>query len=206
MPKRFGHTYSKHGEHAMNPMRPSRTIALAALCLFAGTAYAHPGHSPTGFAGGLAHPLLGLDHLLAMIAIGLWAAQQGGRALWAVPATFVGAMALGGGLAWAGLSLPHVETGIAVSVLVLGLLIATRRQWSVTAGIAFAAGFAIFHGYAHGLEMPLAASPALYGLGFMLATLGLHGLGIAGNLIGRHAVQLTGAGIAATGLAMIFAL
>jgi urease accessory protein len=192
----------------MNPIKPSHPFVLAALSLFAGTASAHTGDhaTVTGFVGGLAHPLTGLDHLLAMIAIGLWAAQQGGRALWAVPAAFVGAMVLGGMLAWSGIGLPHVETAIALSVLVLGLLIATRRQWAVTAGMALAAGFALFHGYAHGLEMPLAASPALYGLGFVLATLGLHGLGIAGSLIGRHTVQVTGAGIAVTGLALIFAL
>jgi len=191
----------------MNPMKNYRTIALTALCLFAGTASAHTGsHTVTGFVSGLAHPLLGLDHLLAMVAIGLWAAQQGGRALWAVPAAFVGAMGMSGGLAWAGLSLPYVETGIAASVLVLGLLIATQRQWAVTVGMAIAAGFALFHGYAHGLEMPQTTSPALYALGFVLATLGLHGLGMAGSLIGRRAVQVTGAGIAVTGLALIFAM
>jgi urease accessory protein len=191
----------------MNPMKHPRMIALTALCLVAGTASAHTGsHVVTGFISGLTHPLSGLDHLLAMIAIGLWAAQQGGRALWAVPTAFVVAMGLGGMLGWSGTALPHVETAIALSVLVLGLLIATRRQWAVTAGMALAAGFALFHGYAHGLEMPLAASPALYGLGFVLATLGLHGLGIAGSLIGRQAVQLAGAGIAVTGLALIFVM
>lgn len=191
----------------MNPIKHSRTFALAALSLFAGTAFAHTGeHTVSGFASGLAHPLMGLDHLLAMIAIGLWAAQQGGRSLWAVPAAFVGAMLLGGGLAWSGLPLPQVETAIALSVLALGLLIATRRQWALSSGMAIAAGFALFHGYAHGLEMPLAASPTKYGLGFVLATLCLHGAGIAGSLIGRHAVQLLGAGIAATGLALIFTM
>lgn len=191
----------------MNLMKHSRTIVLTALCLSAGTVSAHSGsHGVSGFAGGLAHPLLGLDHLLAMIAIGLWAAQQGGRALWAVPAAFVGAMLLGGGLAWAGLSLPHVETGIAASVLVLGLLIATRRQWALVAGMATAAGFALFHGYAHGLEMPPAASPVPYVLGFMLATGFLHGVGIAGGLIGRHATQAAGVGIAATGLALVLGM
>jgi urease accessory protein len=191
----------------MNLMKHSRTIALSALCLFAGTASAHTGsHTVTGFTSGLTHPLSGLDHLLAMIAIGLWAAQQGGRALWAVPATFVSALVLGGGLAWAGLSLPHVETGIAASVLVLGLLIATRRQWVVKAGMAIAAAFAIFHGYAHGLEMPQAASPALYALGFVLATVFLHGVGIAGSLSGRYAMQAAGAAIAASGLAMLFGM
>ena len=189
----------------MNPMKHSRTIVLTVLCLFAGTASAHTGnHTVTGFSSGLTHPLLGLDHLLAMIAIGLWAAQQGGRALWAVPAAFVGAMLTGGGMALAGLSLPHVETGIAASVLVLGLLIATRRQWAVKAGMAIAAGFALFHGYAHGLEMPQAASPALYALGFVLATVFLHGIGIAGSLIGRYAMQAAGVGIAASGMVMIF--
>ena len=188
----------------MKPMKHSRTIILTILCLFAGTASAHSGdHTASGFVGGLAHPLLGLDHLFAMIAIGLWAAQQGGRALWAVPAAFVGAMVLGGGLAWSGLALPHVETALALSVLVLGLLIATRRQWAVTAGMAIAAGFALFHGYAHGLEMPQAASPVPYGLGFVLATVCLHGAGIASSLIGRHAVRVAGIGIAATGLALI---
>jgi urease accessory protein len=108
-------------------------------------------------------------------------------------------------LAWSGIALPQVETAIALSVLVPGLLIATCRQWAVPAGMALAAGFALFHGYAHGLEMPLAASPALYGLGFALATLALHGLGMAGSLLRRHAVQLAGTGIAATGLALIFA-
>ena len=189
----------------MNPMKHSRTFVLAVLSLFAGTASAHTGdHTVTGFASGLTHPLSGLDHLLAMVAIGLWAAQQGGRALWAIPAAFVGAMLLGGAMALAGLSLPHVETGIAASVLVLGLLIATRRQWAVKAGMAIAAAFALFHGYAHGLEMPQAASPALYALGFVLATIFLHGTGIAGKLAGRHAMQAAGLGIAASGLAMIF--
>jgi urease accessory protein len=188
----------------MNPMKHSRTLALTVLCLIAGPASAHTGnHLVTGFTSGLTHPLSGLDHLLAMVAIGLWAAQQGGRALWLVPAAFVGAMMMGGGLAWAGVALPLAETGIAASVLVLGLLVATQRQWTLTAGMAIAAGFALFHGYAHGLEMPQAASPALYALGFVLATVCLHGVGIAGGLLGRRAMQVAGIGIAATGAAML---
>ena len=190
----------------MNLMKPSRTLAVAAMSLLAGTASAHTGDhaAVTGFSGGLAHPLMGLDHLFAMVAIGLWAAQQGGRALWAVPAAFVAAMVMGGMLAWSGIALPHVETAIALSVLALGLLIATRRQWAVTAGMALTAGFAVFHGYAHGLEMPQAASPVGYALGLVLATLCLHGMGVAGSLIGRRATQLAGAGIAVSGLALIF--
>jgi urease accessory protein len=187
----------------MNRMKHSRSITLAALCLYAGTASAHPGHAAAGFAGGLAHPFLGLDHLLAMIAIGLWATQQGGRALWAVPATFVGAMVLGGALAWSGWMLPHVETAIALSVLVLGLLIATQRRAPVMAGMGIAAVFALFHGYAHGLEMPQIASPALYALGFVVATASLHGVGIAGGLLGRRAIRMAGIGIAASGAALL---
>lgn len=191
----------------MKPMNHPRTLALAVLCLFAGTASAHTGdHTATGFASGLAHPLVGLDHLFAMIAVGLWAAQQGRRALWAVPAAFVGAMGLGGVLAWSGIALPHVETAIALSVLVLGLLIASRRQWAVTAGMALAAAFALFHGYAHGLEMPWAASPTRYAMGFVLATVCLHGVGIASSLIGRHAMKVAGIGIAATGLVLILGM
>lgn len=191
----------------MEPMKYSRTLALVVLSLFAGTAAAHTGHhTATGFASGLAHPLLGFDHLLAMIAIGLWAAQQGGRALWAVPTAFVGAMGLGGAWAWSGGALPQVEIAIALSVLVLGLLIATRRQWSVAVGMAIAAAFALFHGYAHGLEMPQATSPMPYALGFMLATVFLHGVGIASSRIGRHAVRVAGIGIAAAGLALMFSV
>lgn len=188
----------------MNSIKFVRSIAAAGLVLFAGTASAHTGdHAITGFFSGLTHPLLGLDHLLAMIAVGLWAAQQGGRALWAVPAAFVGAMLGGGALAVAGGVLPQVETAIVLSVLVLGLLIATRRQWAVPVGMAVAAAFALFHGYAHGLEMPQAASPALYAIGFVLATAFLHGVGIVSNRVGRHAVRLAGLGIAAAGLAFV---
>lgn len=186
-------------------MKFLRSIVLAVLCLFAGTAFAHTGgHAVTGFVSGLTHPLMGLDHLFAMIAIGLWAAQQGRQMRLAVPAAFVGVMILGVMLAWSGFALPHVETAIALSVLVLGLLIIAGRQWTVEAGVAIAAGFALFHGYAHGQEMPLAASPESYSLGFVLATLGLHGLGIVGGLLDRSGMQAAGTGIAAAGLALIF--
>lgn len=182
-----------------------RLVFPALLAFYAGAASAHTGHhAVAGFVSGLSHPLSGLDHLLAMVAIGLWAAQQGGRALWAVPAAFVGTMVLGGALALAGLALPHVETGIAASVLVLGLLVATRRQWGVAIGMAIAAAFALFHGYAHGLEMPQATSPALYALGFVLATAFLHGVGIAAGRFGRIAIQAAGVAIAASGAAMLF--
>lgn len=190
----------------MSSRKSFRWVAATVLALAAGTASAHTGeHAVVGFASGFTHPFLGLDHLLAMLAIGLWAAQQGGRALWAVPAAFVAAMGLGGALVWVGGALPQVETGIALSVLVLGLLIATRRQWAAPVGMAIAAGFALFHGYAHGLEMPQAASPALYALGFVLATASLHAAGIMSNRLGHRAVRWAGAAIAATGLALVVA-
>lgn len=182
----------------------SRTIFLVALSLFAGSASAHTGgHGITGFVGGLVHPLTGLDHLLAMVAVGLWAAQQGGRALWSVPAAFVGAMGIGAMLGWVGWIMPEVESGTAFSVMALGLLIATRRNVSIPAGMALVAVFALFHGLAHSLEMPQTASPAIYELGFVLTTVALHGAGIAGSLIGRYAIRVTGFGIAATGLVLM---
>lgn len=188
----------------MTPIQHSRMIALTILCLFAGTASAHTGHhTVTGFVSGLTHPLMGLDHLLAMIAVGLWAAQQGGRALWAVPVAFVCAMGLGGALVWSGWALPHVEMGIALSVLVLGLLITSRIHSSVLAGMTIAAVFAIFHGAAHGLNLPQAASPAGYVLGLALATVGLHGVGMASRLLGLHVMRMAGIGFAATGLALM---
>ena len=187
----------------MSPAR-TRTLILLPLCLFAGAASAHTGHhAVAGFSSGFGHPFSGLDHLLAMIAVGLWAAQQGGRALWAVPAAFVSTMLAGGALAWMGLPLPHAETGIAVSVLVLGLLVAARRRWGVVIGMAIAAGFALFHGYAHGLEMPQASSAALYAAGFTLATTLLHAAGIAASRVGRRAIHGAGMAIAAGGAAML---
>ena len=180
-----------------------RMFIPAALGLFADNALAHTGvHSGSGFVGGFAHPMLGLDHLLAMIAIGVWAAQQGGRALWAVPATFVTVMVLGGLLALTGLALPYIETGISLSVLVLGLLIAFQRNWPVTAGMAIAAVFALFHGYAHGLEIPQTASPLVFAAGFVLATSLLHGVGILGGRMGPKWVRAAGVLIAATGFTL----
>jgi urease accessory protein len=188
----------------MNPMKHTRTLALAALCLFAGTAAAHTGdHGGSGFAGGLAHPFMGLDHLLAMLAIGVWAAQQGGRALWAVPSAFVGAMLLGGAIGLGGWMLPQVETAIALSVLVLGLLISYRRQWSLAGGMAIASAFAVFHGYAHAAEMPFGAAPLLYAAGFALATAFLHAMGVVGGHIGGRWMRLAGVAIAASGLALV---
>ena len=131
-----------------------------------------------GLTAGLAHPFLGLDHLLAMIAVGIWAGQLGGRAVWLVPLTFVSVMSAAAALGSFGIILPMVEPAIACSVLVLGLLIAGSVRLPATASVGIVGLFAVFHGYAHGLELPQAASPILYGIGFVLATSLLHCLGI----------------------------
>jgi urease accessory protein len=161
-------------------------LAVLVLCLAPTAAVAHVGVcSTSGFVQGFMHPLSGLDHQLAMILVGLFAYQLGGRALWLVPLTFVSVMALGGFLGVMGVPIPFVEVGIALSVVVLGAIVAI----GVRAPLAVATGavglFAIFHGHAHGSEMPLDVSGLEYGVGFMLATAVLHAVGIGiGLLIG----------------------
>ena len=153
--------------------------ALFAMCL-PSLAHAHVGMGEaSGWVHGLVHPFSGLDHLCAMIAVGLWAAQIGGRAIWRVPLTFVSVMALGGVLGMAAVPVPFIETGIIMSLLVLGLLIAAAVRLPLLASAAIVGVFAIFHGYAHGTEMPQSTSGLGYALGFMLATASLHGMGIA---------------------------
>ncbi|MCW8130274.1 MAG: HupE/UreJ family protein [Planctomycetota bacterium] len=150
----------------------------AALALVGSRAWAHPGHAESGLAHGLAHPFSGLDHILAMVAVGLWAAQLGGRAVWAVPAAFVGMMVTGGALGMAGVPLPLVEAGILASVLVLGLLVAGAAKLPLYASLPLVAFFALFHGHAHGAELAAGASGWSYALGFVAATAALHAVGL----------------------------
>lgn len=192
-------------------MRIERMIQVMgglALLVSAPMAFGHTfGAHGAGFGAGMAHPFTGLDHMLAMVAVGLWAAQLGGRARWAVPLAFMGAMTVGAGLALAGIGLPMVETGIASSVLVLGLLIALAARLPVVASAILVGVFAVFHGHAHGTELPLAASEALYAAGFLLATGALHlfGLGLGARmhrLFLPTRLRALGGGIAAAGLAL----
>ncbi len=165
-----------------------RTPLFLAVLFLPALAQAHPGlpgHAH-GFANGLAHPLTGLDHICAMIAVGIWAAQRGGRALWAVPMAFVSVMVLGGMLGMADGALPFTETGIAASVLILGILIAARIRLPLPASVLIVGLFALFHGYAHGAEMPATTSGLAYGLGFMLATASLHLGGVSLGLVARN--------------------
>ncbi|BCD85009.1 hypothetical protein PSm6_14160 [Pseudomonas solani] len=153
--------------------------ALYALALFLtpALAFAHPGHDSSGLMAGVAHPITGLDHLLAMLAVGLWAAQQQGAARWALPVTFVGTMLLGGLLGFEGLELPFMETGIAASVLALGLLVAVAVRPPMFVAVGLTALFALAHGVAHGLELPDLSSPWGYAAGFVAATAALHAAG-----------------------------
>ncbi len=188
-----------------------KLLTAAALVLLPTAAWAHPSitHHVHGFMAGVSHPFTGLDHLLAMLSVGLWASQKGGKALWLWPAAFVSAMIMGGVLGMAGIGLPLVEPIIAASLLVLGAAIATTLMLSTGAGIAIIALFGLFHGNAHGLEAP-ASGAGLYALGFIVSTITLHVAGLALGLSAQkmHRPMLVRAGavlIAATGLAMAFA-
>lgn len=166
------------------------SVIIATALAVPAAAHAHTfGAHDAGFVHGFSHPLGGLDHLLAMVAVGLWAAQRGGKALWALPAAFVGAMIGGGLLGVAGIDLPAVELGIALSVVALGGLIALQSRLPLLASVGMVALFALFHGHAHGVEMPEAAAPLLYGAGFALATALLHGAGVGAALSLRGLVQ-----------------
>ncbi|MEO6352311.1 MAG: HupE/UreJ family protein [Burkholderiaceae bacterium] len=181
-------------------------IALMSVA-FCGIANAHPGHGG-GLMAGITHPLFGLDHVLAMVAVGVWAFQLGGRAKWLVPASFVALMAVAGGVGMAGIGLPMVEIGIAASVLILGLLVAFSVRVTPAIGAGIVALFAIFHGHAHGAEMPLLGmgSAWQYAIGFVAATAALHGLGRAlGKGLNKQGLVLraSGAVVAASGVWMM---
>ncbi len=154
-------------------------LTAASLALVPTMASAHPGHDGGSLAQGFLHPLGGLDHILAMVAVGLLAARIGGRALWLVPASFVAAMAAGGLIGMAGIALPFGEIGIALSVIVLGGVVALRLTMPVAVAMGLVAFFAIFHGHAHGIEMPESSTGLAYGTGFVAATALLHGIGVA---------------------------
>jgi urease accessory protein len=165
-------------------------LAAAVLAASAGAAEAHTGIGAAGgLAAGFVHPLLGLDHLLAMLAVGLLAAQTGGRALWLVPVAFLVMMGAGGAIALDGWPLPFVETAIALSVVALAGAVALGASASAVAAAVIAGGFALFHGHAHGAEMPLDASGLEYAAGFLAASATLIGAGLA---FGRLTQPLTG--------------
>ncbi len=170
-------------------MKKSLLKSLGLLLLFPGIAAAHTGvGETTGFMHGFGHPIGGADHLLAMIAVGLWAAQAGGRALWVVPSTFVAVMVLGGVVGFSGVPVPFIEEGILGSVLVLGVLIACAYRLPLAYSALIVGFFAIFHGYAHGAEMPSATAigAASYTVGFAVATAILHTAGVAFGVLAQR--------------------
>ena len=180
-----------------------KSLFAIALFLSPAMAFAHAGHDHAGLLAGLAHPVFGLDHLLAMLAVGLWAAQQSGAARWALPLTFVGSMLIGGLLGFNGLQIPLMEPAIAASVLAFGLLVAVATRLPMLAAISLTALFALTHGVAHGLELPALTSPWGYAAGFLLATAALHISGYAlVRLLPQAAapvVRVLGAASAVTG-------
>ncbi len=187
-------------------MRLNRIAAVAGLVLLPSLAQAHVGFHADGLGAGLSHPFSGLDHLLAMIAVGVWAAHLGGGARLAVPLAFVVVLALGAVLGAQGLALPAVETAIAASVAVLGLMIAFEVKVPAAAAAALVGAFALFHGQTHGAEMPALSNPLAYGLGFVAGAIALHGLGFGLGMLkaSRLASRLAGGAVAAAGLALAF--
>jgi urease accessory protein len=191
-------------------LRRRAGLILALLLLTPAAARAHvPGGGAFGFLAGLRHPVSGLDHVLAMISVGIWGAQLGPPAVWLLPVTFPMMMAVGGFLGLAGISLPGVEIGIALSALLLGLAVAREARPGLAVAAALVALFAIFHGHAHGTELPAGQDGVLYSIGFVVATGCLHAAGIAIGLVhrwkaGRAALRVAGAAVTLAGLAFLW--
>ncbi|MDJ0738273.1 MAG: HupE/UreJ family protein [Gammaproteobacteria bacterium] len=190
-------------------MRVCTLLAGGLLLVVSTAALAHESAGLAGgFTSGFLHPILGWDHVVAMVAVGLWGAFLGNPAIWLLPVVFPLVMAIGGALGVAGVPIPAVETGIASSAVVLGLMVALAVRPPLWVAAVIVAAFAIFHGHAHGTELPVAASPLAYSLGFVLATGMLHVGGIAFGLLvhwpaGRWAVRAGGAAIALAGVGFL---
>jgi urease accessory protein len=188
----------------------------AALVLVPTIALAHAGHGDTsGLMHGFAHPITGIDHVLAMVAVGVLAAQFSGPALWLIPLSFIGVMTVGGALGMAGILLPFSESGVALSVVVLGLAIAFPFRLQTPAAVALAGLFALFHGQVHGAEIPRAASGLYYTAGFIGATALLHATGIGLGLVfaatqtrklANRVVRASGGGMALFGAAVLISV
>ena len=181
-------------------------IALLALSIMPAIAFAHEeSGQAAGFLAGLAHPVSGLDHVLAMVAVGLWGAVLGAPAIWVLPVAFPLVMALGGLMGLLGFPLPGVEIGIALSAILLGAMVLAEVRPPLWLAALIVAFFAIFHGHAHGRELPEGTSALLYSLGFVVATGLLHAVGILIGFahrwtMGRQVVRAAGGGVALAGL------
>ncbi len=200
-----------HDMQRSNPALVWRPLAVGLLAmLVAHPAFAHSdaGDLTGGFLSGFLHPLLGWDHVVAMVAVGLWGAFLGRPAIWVLPVVFPLVMAFGGVLGVAGVKMPGVEVGIALSAIVLGLMVAFAARPPLPIAALIVGLFAIFHGHAHGTELPDAANPMAFSLGFVMATGLLHLAGITFGLLtqwprGRMAVRAGGGVIAAVGVGFL---
>ena len=199
---------SARSREVLVSLKPVMLLALLVILQLAGSAghaWAHSAGGQTGgLIDGLLHPISGLDHVLAMVAVGLWGAQLGAPAIWLLPITFPVVMAFGGLLGLLGVPLPGTEIGIALSALVLGAMVFAEARPPIWLSMTIVGVFAIFHGHAHGSELPDDAAPLLYSLGFVTATGLLHATGISVGLIhrwpaGRMALRGAGAAIACAG-------
>lgn len=189
----------------------TRILLALPLAFLATAAFAHTDTDTGGFISGFTHPILGWDHVIAMVAVGLWGAFLGKPAIWILPVVFPLVMAVGGALGVIGVPIPAVEAGIALSGVVLGLLIAFAVRAPLWVAGVIVGVFAIFHGHAHGTELPEAANPFAYGIGFVFGTGFLHLIGIAFGLLvgsnaGRMVVRGMGVVIAAVGGAFLFGI
>lgn len=181
------------------------------MFLSSATASAHVGHGSTGSGGfldGMLHPVTGLDHVVAMVAVGLWGAQLGAPAIWILPVTFPLVMAVGGFLGVIGMPLPGAVMGVALSGVVLGGFVALSLRPPLWVAATVVAAFAIFHGHTHGTALPLSGSPLAYGAGFVIATGLLHVCGIAIGILNRwprgtRVIRAGGVFIAATGFVFL---
>lgn len=193
-------------------MRAAATAALLflSLAMFPASAVAHqPEGESGGFAAGLLHPVTGLDHILAMLAVGVWGAQLGAPAIWLLPVTFPLVMAFGGMLGLMGLRLPGIEAGIALSAVVLGFMVLREARPKPAVAAIIVGFFAIFHGFAHGSELPAGSSAILYSAGFVIATGCIHAIGISIGLVhrwpaGRVGLRVAGGAVSLAGAVFLW--
>jgi urease accessory protein len=187
-------------------------VILLIVGSFPNLAQAHILSGEGGFLSGLSHPVLGFDHFLAMLSVGILSAQMGGRAIWTIPLTFVSIMAVGAFIGAQNIYLPGVEYGIALSVLILGFSLAMEKKLLPVWAMLCVGFFAVFHGHAHGTEMPSVVKPVVYALGFLLGTAGIHLAGVlVGVFSGRTAkgaeiLRFIGAGISGVGVHILYIL
>jgi urease accessory protein len=187
-------------------------LGLLIIILSPSISNAHILQGEGGFLSGLTHPVLGFDHFLAMLSVGILSAQMGGRSIWTVPATFVSVMAIGAFIGVRGFGIPGVEYGIALSVLILGFSLAMEKKLLPLWAMLCVSFFAIFHGHAHGTEMPKIVDPMVYALGFLLGTACIHVCGVLVGIVanrtakGAEILRFVGAGISGVGVHILYIL